>query len=86
MQGQGRFRPNERKGRTLRRETLSVRDPNIERLLASMPFELGEDAPDVRRFATNLLGDASRFERDKAKHNAMAKGHRQPTKFLGVAK
>jgi len=41
-----------------------------------MPFELGDDAPDVRRFATNLLGDASRFERDKAKRNALAKGQR----------
>jgi len=58
------------------RETLSIRDSKIERLLASMPFELGDDAPDVRRFTTGLIRHVSQYERDKAKRNALAKGQR----------
>lgn len=58
------------------REILTIRNQNVERLLASMPYELGDDAPDIRRFTVALTRDASQFERDRAKRNALAKGQR----------
>lgn len=70
----------------MQREVLTIRDKGVECLLATIPYDLGADGPDVRRFATNLINGASRFERDKAKRNAVAKGQRLPTKFLGVVK
>lgn len=58
----------------MQREVLTIRDKSVESLLAKMPYELGADGPDVRRFATGIIGDASRFQIDKAKRNALAKG------------
>lgn len=70
----------------MQREVLTIRDKGVESLLAKLPYDLGVDGPDVRRFATNLIHGASRFERDKAKRNALAKSERLPSKFLGGAK
>jgi hypothetical protein len=70
----------------VRREVLTIRDKGVESLLSKMPYDLGADGPDVRRFATNLIDGASRFERDKAKRNALARGPRLSAKFSGDAK
>ena len=55
------------------RETLTIRDKGIERLLAAMPYEAGEDLPDVRRWTEALTQDAARFERERAKQNALGR-------------
>ena len=60
----------------MQKHTLTIRDKGVETLLAKMPYELGADGPDVRRFATNLIGDASQFQITKAKQNALARGGR----------
>ena len=58
------------------RETLTIRDKGIERLLASMPYQAGDDLPDLRKWTEALTQDAARFERDRAKQNALARGGR----------
>ena len=58
----------------VQREILTIRDKGIERLLASMPYEAGDDLPDVRRWTEALTQDAARWEREKAKQNALARG------------
>lgn len=74
MQGLDRFRESVRKGQIMGREILSLRDKHIERLLQSMPYELGADAPEVRRWTEIWTREASRFQIDQAKRNALAKG------------
>ena len=58
------------------RETLTIRDKGIERLLASMPYQAGDDLPDLRKWTEALTQDAARFERDRAKQNALARAGR----------
>ena len=58
------------------RETLTIRDKGIERLLASMPYQAGDDLPDLRKWTEALTQDAARFERERAKQNALARGGR----------
>lgn len=58
------------------RKTLTIRDKGIERLLASMPYEAGDDLPEVRRWTEAITQDAARWEREKAKQNALARGGR----------
>ena len=60
----------------MQRNILTIRDKSVETLLAKMPYELGADGPEVRRFATNIIGDASRFQITKAEQNALAGGGR----------
>lgn len=76
MQGPDRFRQCEGKGRKLGREILTVRDKGIERLLASMPYDAGDDLPEIRRWTEALARDAARFERNKVTQNALARGVR----------
>ena len=59
------------------RETLTVRDKGIECLLASMPYQDGDDLPDLRKWTEALAQDAARFERERAKQNALARGGRR---------
>lgn len=63
-------------GLRMQREVLTIRDRGVEALLAKMPYDLGADGPDVRRFATVIVNDASRFQVNKAKQNALARGGR----------
>ena len=58
------------------REKLTIRDKGIERLLASMPYQAGDDLPDLRKWTEALTQDAARFERERAKQNALACGGR----------
>lgn len=60
----------------MQREVLTVRDKGIERLLASMPYQAGDDLPDLRKWTETLTQDAARFERERAKQNALARGVR----------
>lgn len=64
------------KERQLQREILKVRDRGIERLLASMPYQAGDDLAELRRWTETLARDASRFEIAKAQLNALARGGR----------
>ena len=59
------------------RETLTIRDQGIERLLASMPYQAGEDLPDLRKWTEALTQDAARFERERARQNALGRGGRR---------
>ena len=58
------------------REILTIRDKGIERLLASMPYDAGDDMPEVRRWTVALTQNAARWERDRAKEIALARGGR----------
>ena len=58
------------------RETLTIRDKGIERLLAAMPYPAGDDLPALRKWTEVLTQDAARFERQRAKQNALARGGR----------
>lgn len=58
------------------RKTLTIRDKGIERLLAAMPYEAGDDLPEVRRWTEAITQDAARWEREKAKQNALARSGR----------
>ena len=60
----------------MQRDTLTIRDKGIERLLASMPYHAGDDLLDLRRWAEVWANDASRFQIAKAKQNALARGGR----------
>lgn len=60
----------------MRREILTIRDKGIERLLASMPYQADDDLPDLRKWTEALSQDAARFERERAKQNALARGGR----------
>ena len=64
------------KGSENMRETLTIRDKGIERLLASIPYQAGNDLPDVRRWTEALTQDAARWERERAKQNALGRGGR----------
>lgn len=64
------------KGSESMRKTLTIRDKGFERLLAAMPYEAGDDLLDVRRWAETLTQDAARWERERAKQNALARGGR----------
>ena len=58
------------------REILTVRDKGIERLLASIPYQVGDNLPAIRKWTEALAQDAARFERERAKQNALARGGR----------
>lgn len=58
------------------REVLKIRDKGIERLLAAMPYQAGDDLPDLRKWTEALTQDAARFERERAKQNALVRGGR----------
>ena len=60
----------------MQRDILTIRDKGIERLLASMPYQSGDDLPDLRKWTEALTQDAARFERERAKQNALARGGR----------
>ena len=60
----------------MQRDILTVRDKGIERLLASMPYQAGDDLPDLRKWTEALTQDAARFERERARQNALARGGR----------
>ena len=60
----------------MQREVLTIQDKGIERLLASMPYQAGDDLPDLRKWTEALTQDAARFERERAKQNALARGGR----------
>ena len=60
----------------VQRNILTIRDKGIERLLASMPYEAGDDLPEVRRWTEAITQSAARWEREKAKQNALARGGR----------
>ena len=60
----------------MQRQTLTIRDKGIERLLALMPYHAGDDLPDVRRWTEALTQDAARWERERAKQNVLARGGR----------
>ena len=60
----------------MQRQTLTIRDKGIERLLSSMPYHAGDDLPDLRKWTEALTQDAARFERERAKQNALGRGGR----------
>ncbi len=60
----------------MQREVLKIRDRGIEKLLASMPYQAGDDLPDLRRWTELWTREASRFQINKAKQNALARGGR----------
>ena len=41
-----------------------------------MPYQSGDDLPDLRKWTEALTQDAARFERERAKQNALARGGR----------
>jgi hypothetical protein len=60
----------------VQRELRTIRDKGIERLLASMPYQAGDDLPSLRKWTEALTQDAARFQRERAVKSALTRGRR----------
>ena len=60
----------------MQRPILKVLDKGVERFLADMPYQAGDHLHDLRRWTEIWTRDASRFQINKAKQNALARGGR----------
>lgn len=55
------------------RPILTVRNKGTEQLLSSMPYEVGDDLSDLRRWSEAMMNAAGRHQIDKAKKNMLAR-------------
>ena len=56
------------------RPTLTLRDPGVERLLASLPYTPADNLDDVRRWAVAFMDSASRWQVNR-RRNSLGGAH-----------